>query len=486
MDTRLTGADAGTSLLVLRAVTHPTVRRRGLAGVLGALCEALGADACWVSTTSPVRQYRHDADGLRQLEGAQFGAPGDAVRHDVRRGGRVVASIVVDGVADAAVAAAALAQVADDVVAAVQDEVDAATAAEATQAMRELERLRDVLEAVPDGLALVNEDGRVVAWNLAMGELTGVRASDALLQDWEGLLDLDGEDGAPAPGGGEAWRRAREGVPSTRDVLRLRPRGRDGSAWVELGFAPTRGAALPVHSVAIVLRDVTVQHDVDRLKDDFLATASHELRTPLTPLRGILELLERGVELEAEQRATLLAAGRRQVDRFVRLADDVITMATLDRRPRPLELVEVDIHEVVAMLAAGHGAEATIEVLRSGPATLWTVRSELARLVGCLLDNAVTHGGGEVEIEVASSDGHVRIAVRDRGPGIPAPLLEQALRPFERLGSHLHRSQGPGLGLSIAAATADRLGGRLEIGARDGGGLEAVAELPALANAREG
>jgi two-component system osmolarity sensor histidine kinase EnvZ len=103
----------------------------------------------------------------------------------------------------------------------------------------------------------------------------------------------------------------------------------------------------------------------------------------------------------------------------------------------------------------------------------------LQRLVDNLIGNAVKHAGGEILVRTASAPGEVSIAVLDRGPGIPAELRQRLKQPFTRRDDSRSGSSGAGLGLAIADRIAALHGGRLELGERPGGGLEARVVLPA-------
>jgi signal transduction histidine kinase len=102
----------------------------------------------------------------------------------------------------------------------------------------------------------------------------------------------------------------------------------------------------------------------------------------------------------------------------------------------------------------------------------------LRRIVGNLVDNAVKFAGA-AEVVVTPEGPAFRIAVLDRGPGIPANQLQAALQPFVRLESSRNRdSGGTGLGLAIAQRLSQALGATLELLPREGGGLEARMQLP--------
>jgi two-component system osmolarity sensor histidine kinase EnvZ len=97
------------------------------------------------------------------------------------------------------------------------------------------------------------------------------------------------------------------------------------------------------------------------------------------------------------------------------------------------------------------------------------------RAITNMIDNALRHARGPVEIETRSERGSAVIEVRDRGPGIPAGEVERLKLPFTRLHEARSGTGGSGLGLAIVDRVARAHGGRLELLARDGGGL--VAQL---------
>ena len=101
----------------------------------------------------------------------------------------------------------------------------------------------------------------------------------------------------------------------------------------------------------------------------------------------------------------------------------------------------------------------------------------IQRLVANLVDNALRHGGGAVELETGVEKGCITIEVLDRGPGIPPGEAERMLMPFTRLDT-ARSSAGTGLGLAIVDRIARLHGGSVQLLPRDGGGLRARVELP--------
>jgi two-component system osmolarity sensor histidine kinase EnvZ len=105
----------------------------------------------------------------------------------------------------------------------------------------------------------------------------------------------------------------------------------------------------------------------------------------------------------------------------------------------------------------------------------------MQRLTDNLLANAARHAGGEIVVRTRREDGLVTMSVMDRGPGIPAEMVERLKEPFTRRDEARSGSSGAGLGLAIANRVAAIHGGSLDLVAREGGGLEARVSLPVSA-----
>jgi signal transduction histidine kinase len=90
-------------------------------------------------------------------------------------------------------------------------------------------------------------------------------------------------------------------------------------------------------------------------------------------------------------------------------------------------------------------------------------RGAITRILSSLLDNAVKHTAGRISVQVLARGDAAVMEVADRGPGMAQRDLERIFERFTRLGDHLHRVQGPGLGLAIARAYASELGGELTV-----------------------
>ncbi|MFP5350864.1 MAG: ATP-binding protein [Gammaproteobacteria bacterium] len=204
-----------------------------------------------------------------------------------------------------------------------------------------------------------------------------------------------------------------------------------------------------------------------------LAGVSHDLRTPIARLRLALEL----------QREHPDAAGLARMERYL---DDMnaLVASFLDfaRGVADGERAATDVGALLESMAAEARA-AGADVVRGDTASCTRMLAPFAlrRVLQNLVDNAVRHGGGRVELALDTVDGRAVIEVRDRGPGIPPTARESVFRPFVRLDPSRNASTGGvGLGLAIARQIAQTQGWMLSLHAREGGGTVARVELPAV------
>jgi signal transduction histidine kinase len=214
----------------------------------------------------------------------------------------------------------------------------------------------------------------------------------------------------------------------------------------------------------------------------FVADASHELRTPLTTIRNNAGFLVEHPDAAAPDRAEALADIVAESERLSRLIDDLLRLARADAGGR-LERRPTDLGAIVADVArkARRPDRAVVVRAAGGPVVVDGDPDALTRLVWILVDNALRHGSGDVELEVAvdTAAGRAVVTVADRGPGI---VPGDEARIFERFhqADGARSGEGSGLGLAIASTIAVAHAGALTAANREGGGAIFRLELPLL------
>ena len=235
------------------------------------------------------------------------------------------------------------------------------------------------------------------------------------------------------------------------------------------------------------LREVTQQRELDRLKDDFVATVSHELRTPLTSMMGFLEMLREGEagQLTDEQKR-FLAIVYRSSERLQRLVGDLLFVARLDASGLQLHFAPVRLDEIGRELVESSAALARARelALESDLAEVAPVRGDHERLVqlaGNLLSNAIkfTPAGGTVTVRTFVDGGKVVLEVADTGIGIPEGEQDRLFQRFFRSSTATEQAiPGTGLGLVISRAIVEAHGGTIGVTSQAGAGTCFRVELP--------
>jgi two-component system OmpR family sensor kinase len=213
----------------------------------------------------------------------------------------------------------------------------------------------------------------------------------------------------------------------------------------------------------------------------FVADASHELRTPLTTVRGNIELLRREPPIAAAERAEIVADTTEEVDRLIRLVNELLVLAradagqTLRADPIPVQALIEDVCRQARLLTPNTHiqCEAPADVLAQGD------RDALKQVLLILVDNALVHtpAGTQVALTAAAAATQVVFTVRDGGPGIAPEALPHIFERFYR-GQASRTGRGAGLGLSIAKELVEAQGGTLTVESQLGQGSVFTIALP--------
>jgi signal transduction histidine kinase len=209
--------------------------------------------------------------------------------------------------------------------------------------------------------------------------------------------------------------------------------------------------------------------EMNRLKDDFVASVSHELRTPLTSIRGYVQtLLRPDVDFDADERRSFLETVDRQSGRLHRLIEDLLAVSRIESETDPSTLAPVSLRQLAEDVADelrsktdGHGIELDL------PPELPLVQTDPGKVHQILLnlvDNALkyTAAGTTIAVAGAPAGNGVSISVTDQGAGIPLDAQEKIFDRFYQVDQSATRTVGgAGLGLYICRRMAEAIGGRV-------------------------
>lgn len=245
------------------------------------------------------------------------------------------------------------------------------------------------------------------------------------------------------------------------------------SKAVTATLAPVALGAEERPSVVAVLRDISREAEIDRLKNEFISTVSHELRTPMTSIKGYADLLLAGNakvgELTPRQRR-FVEIIQSNANRLTELVNDILEISRIETGRVKLEFAALDIAEVireVALSFEGQMVKKSMNLSFHLPKNLPPVYADKARLTQVLVNligNAwqYTPEGGSIEVSAKVTDGFVQIDVADTGIGIVEKDIEYVFdRFFRSERTEVQVVDGTGLGLSITRSFVEMLGGRI-------------------------
>jgi len=217
--------------------------------------------------------------------------------------------------------------------------------------------------------------------------------------------------------------------------------------------------------------------EADRVRTALLAAVGHDLRTPLAVIKTAVSGLRSTEGSWTEHdRAELLATADDSVDRLTSLIDNLLAMSRIEAGAVLVRLEPVALVEVVSRVLIDR-PEVTVEVPDGLPLAV-ADEALLERVVANLVDNALRHGGGAIEVVALEASGSIEAAVIDHGAGLPP---DRSADPFAARPGSDRGSTGAGLGLAIVGGLVRAMAGTVEATRTPGGGTTVTVRLPVAA-----
>ena len=240
----------------------------------------------------------------------------------------------------------------------------------------------------------------------------------------------------------------------------------------------------------VVIRNITVEHQTEQVRKDFVANASHELRTPLSIINGYLENLTDGDVEDHEFTQRALNVMKKHGDRIARLVEDMLLISRLESGEAnslniaPFSFANCihDILERLEPLITGNKAVIKLKIedeslVLLGDQFYWT------QIFFNLIENALKQNPDKpLKVEIGSKrhSGGIRLWVADNGVGIPSADIPYIFRRFYRVEKHHNQDaiKGTGLGLSIVRRGVEAHQGTIEVSSVPGQKTTFTIELP--------
>ncbi len=345
------------------------------------------------------------------------------------------------------------------------------------------QRLNDILSALqasPNGVVLLDAQGRIEWCNQIAAKQFGFDAERDVLQSIGNLVRNPQFS---------AYFVAQD---FTHDLVM---QGREST--------PSRPVKLSVQLYGygegrklLLARDVTALEQAEAMRRDFVANVSHEIRTPLTVLAGFVETLQ-NLPLEEAERNRYLELMAQQAERMQHLVEDLLTLSRLEGSPLPGNNDWVSVAQLLTRCEnEARGLSNALTRKQSKPHVLNFPDEQVLRQAGelagasaelhsafsNLLANAMryTPAGGQIDVRwQLLPDGSARFAVKDSGPGIDERHVSRLTERFYRVDRSRSRDTGgTGLGLAIVKHVLQRHGAKLSIESELGKGSEFAVTFP--------
>ncbi len=336
------------------------------------------------------------------------------------------------------------------------------------QLSQEKEQLASILKSMSDGVLTISKFGKIILSN---------PVADQFLSLWE---DETKKNTLPPPLQDLFNQVTDDQKEYTGDI------SESGRTWVVvMSLLYTENQ---VRGVVAVLRDVTEERRLDKMRKDFVANVSHELRTPLQMLQGYSEALMDDIAETPEERMELAQVINEESQRMSRLVRELLNLARMESGHIQIEPVELSLNELVFRVIRkfqGLARERQVclhtELDNRLPVVYWD-EDKIEQVLTNLVDNAIRHtpSKGTVTVRVYFKSEKVYLEVEDTGSGIAEEDLPFVFERFYKADKARTRgySGGTGLGLSIVRHLVNAHRGSVTVKSQLGKGATFRVELP--------
>ncbi|MCH8537947.1 MAG: CHASE domain-containing protein [Alkalimonas sp.] len=328
--------------------------------------------------------------------------------------------------------------------------------------------LTTVMDNVADAIVTTDSAGHIEQINQAASDIFGLDMSQLQGVHWSSLLDDPTEQAALL-----------DATSSPHKLVITQGRNRYDQAF-PLSISRSEVDFNQLKKNVILLRDMTEQQKVDRLKSEFVSTVSHELRTPLTSINGSIGLILGGVlGAVTPQVKQLLQTAYDNCAALTRLINDLLDIEKLEAGKVSFQYQQVQLNDVLQTAIAAnqplaHTQKVSLHLMcPDNSIQVYLDPARLQQVLTNLISNAIkfTPHEGEVILKLSTDKGQALVEVLDAGPGVPEHFQSQLFQKFAQADSSDRKQQpGTGLGLAICRALIEQMGGHIGYRKREGVG----------------
>ena len=354
-----------------------------------------------------------------------------------------------------------------------------------------------IIEAIGDGVIVVNQTGEVLVINPAAQQMTGWSADDALHLHFESILKLQDGEGKPIDSSLNPISRVLNVGQQVREneICIITKSGK--KVYVAFVVSPMGDAG---DGAIAVFRDITKERDEERAQAEFISTASHEMRTPVASIEGYLGLaLNPNTATIDEKARDFINKAHTSAEHLGHLFQDLLDVSKADdgrlkEKPAVIDVIEFTREIIVGLRAKAEekglelsykpdGTKSTAGTTVISPVLYAHVdRDHLREVLDNLVENGIKYTPeGSVAIDVTATEEYVRVSIQDSGVGIPAEDMPHLFQKFYRVDSTDTREiGGTGLGLYLCRKLIEAMDGRIWVESEYKKGSTFYIEVPRI------
>ncbi len=332
------------------------------------------------------------------------------------------------------------------------------------QLKKEKNKLNTVLTGISDGVIVINNDLDIILFNPMASLLSGYLGEEAMDKKYTEILQFIPEQGSKDNNGDFIENAIISQKTQDLNIAQLLITKNNGKIPVKGSASPLNNEEGNVTGCVVVLRDISKEREIDKMKCEFVSIASHQLKTPLTGIKWMTELLMKQ-SLNSDQME--FAKGAHQsADRMVKLINELLDVSHIETgRKFDLKKEKVDIIKLLESILqdlSDNAQRKNVELLldKEIPAEMIVDvdKSKTRQVFTNFIDNAIKYskGKGKVTVGCRRENNEAIVFIKDNGIGIPQKQQERLFEKFFRADNAvLSETDGTGLGLYIAKAIVE-------------------------------
>lgn len=366
-----------------------------------------------------------------------------------------------------------------------------------------------ILEAVSDGVVILDPNGTIKMINTAACTLVGWQQKDAVGMDHHSVFKMSDDKGNPYDDSKDPFSMSlADGEPHRDNNAVVTENGGDKRLILSMSVSPIFDEDGELNGVVGILRDISKEREAENQRADFISTASHEMRTPVASIEGYLALAMNSKVSHIDEKArTYLEKAHASTQHLGNLFQDLLTSAKVEdgrltNHPSVVEMsgflagltedlkFVVKKNIVVEFVVGNNGAlinpqEDTGSIRVVQPIyNVYADPERLREVVTNIFDNAVKYtDSGKITIGLTGDNNVIQLYIKDTGKGIPSVDIPHLFQKFYRVDTSDTRSTGgTGLGLFITRKIVEMYNGRIWVESQPGKGSTFYINLPRLNN----